>query len=94
MPGRRCALAGEVAPTVAALLDALDPTPAFVLGPAGDVLAWNAAWASVAGGLGMLDVAAGRPNLARFVFLHPAARTVFPEWRAAADEQAAACAGR
>jgi hypothetical protein len=28
------------------------------------------------------------PNLARHVFLHPSARTVYPDWRAAADEQA------
>jgi hypothetical protein len=33
----------------------------------------------------MLDDAI--PNLARFVFLHPDARTVFPDWVAAADEQ-------
>ncbi len=83
------ALADEVAPTVVALLDALDPTPAYVVGPAGDVLGWNASWAAVAGGLGILDTAAdGRPNLARYTFQHPAARTVLREWRAAADEQA------
>jgi transcriptional regulator with XRE-family HTH domain len=83
------AMADVVAPTVVALLDALDPTPAFVLGPTADVLAWNRAWAAVAGGLGLLDVDGDAvPNLARFVFTHPAARRVFPEWRAAADEQA------
>jgi hypothetical protein len=78
-----------VAPTVAALLDSLDPIPSFVVGPGGDVLAWNPAWAAVAGGLGLLDAEPPvRPNLVRFVFSHPAARTVYPEWRAAADEQA------
>jgi transcriptional regulator with XRE-family HTH domain len=82
-------IAVDVAPTVVAVLEALDPTPAFVLSPIGDVLAWNAAWASVVAGLGLLDGAPGRrPNFARFVFTHPAARTVFPEWRLAADEQA------
>jgi len=83
------ALALDVAPTVAALLDALDPTPAFVVGPVADVLAWNTSWAAVAGALGLLDAAPGTPpNLARYVFRHPAARSVFPEWRSAADEQA------
>lgn len=83
------AMADAVAGTVASLLDALDPTPAFVIDPIGDVLAWNTAWATVAGGLGLLDtVSEQRPNFVRFVFTHPAARTVFPEWRAAADEQA------
>jgi transcriptional regulator with XRE-family HTH domain len=82
-------LVAEVAPTVLALLDRLDTTPAFVLGPASDVLAWNLAWAMVAGPLGMLDVAPGapRPNLARYVFTHPQARQVEAAWRVAADEQ-------
>jgi transcriptional regulator with XRE-family HTH domain len=83
------ALARDVPPTVAAVLAALDPTPAFVLGPLGDVVARNTAWVAVARGLGLLDVAPGElPNLVRFVFTHPAARSVFPEWRTAADEQA------
>lgn len=82
-------MGAAVAATVTALLQALEPTPAFVLDPTGDVLAWNPAWAAVAGGLGILDTGTGRPpNLARFVFTHPAARTVLPEWRQAADEQA------
>jgi len=77
-----------VAPTVMAVLEALDPTPAFIVTPASDVLAWNTAWATVVRALGFLDPAAGSvPNLARFVFTHAAARRVFPEWRAVADEQ-------
>jgi transcriptional regulator with XRE-family HTH domain len=83
-PGPR-PLAREVAPTVTALLDRLDTTPAFVVGPANDVLAWNAAWEQLVRPLGMLDGAV--PNLARHVFLHPDARTVYPDWGAAADEQ-------
>jgi hypothetical protein len=78
-----------VAPTVLALLEALHPTPAFVLDPTGDVLAWNPAWAATVRSLGLLDTAPDRtPNLVRFVFADPAARSVFPEWRLAADEQA------
>jgi transcriptional regulator with XRE-family HTH domain len=79
-------LAREVAPTVTALLERLSPTPAFVVGPANDVLAWNDAWERLVRPLGMLD-GATPPNLARHVFLHPNARTVYPDWEAAADEQ-------
>jgi transcriptional regulator with XRE-family HTH domain len=78
-------LTRAVAPTVTALLERLGPTPAFVAGPANDVLAWNHAWDLLVRPLGMLDDA--RPNLARHVFLHPDARTVYPDWLAAADEQ-------
>ena len=79
----------DVPATVVALLDALDPTPSFVLSPAADVLAWNASWATVVRGIGLLEGGdAERPNLARFVFGDAAARRVFPEWRAVADEQA------
>ena len=78
-------IARSVPPTVAALLDRLDTTPAFVASPANDVLAWNTAWQRLARPLGMLD--GPSPNLARHVFLHPGARTIYPDWRAAADQQ-------
>ena len=78
-------LTRAVAPTVTALLERLGTTPAFVVGPTNDVLAWNDAWGSLVRPLGMLDGAV--PNLARHVFLHPDARTVYPDWVAAADEQ-------
>jgi transcriptional regulator with XRE-family HTH domain len=78
-------LAREVAPTVVTLLERLHPTPAFVLGPLGDVLAWNDAWAAVVSALGMLDHA--QPNLVRYVFLDPRSRDAFPTWWVAADEQ-------
>jgi hypothetical protein len=84
------ALARAVPPTVQAVLDALDPAPAFVVGPIGDLIAWNRSFGIVGGGLGLLDPRNGAPpNLVRFVFAHPAARSVFPEWRTAADEQVA-----
>jgi hypothetical protein len=70
---------------VTALLKGLGTTPAFVAGPANDVLAWNDAWEQLVRPLGMLDGAL--PNLARYVFLHPDARTVYPDWITAADEQ-------
>jgi transcriptional regulator with XRE-family HTH domain len=78
-------LAREVAPTVVTLLERLHPTPVFVLGPLGDVLAWNDAWAAVVSALGMLDHA--QPNLVRYVFLDPRSRDAFPTWWVAADEQ-------
>ncbi len=60
-------------------------TPAFVVGPANDVLASNRAWGHLVGPLGMLERA--EPNLARYVFLHRDARTVYLDWTAAADDQ-------
>jgi transcriptional regulator with XRE-family HTH domain len=78
-------LARAVAPTVTLLLERLGPTPAFVAGPANDVLAWNRSWEQLVRPLGMLDGEV--PNLARHVFLHPSAPTVFPDWIVAADEQ-------
>lgn len=77
-----------VRPTVQAMLDRLDPTPAFVIGPYFDVLAWNPSWERLTAPLGLLDEP--EPNLARYTFLHPTARNAFPEWAATADEQASA----
>lgn len=79
-------LVHEVAGTVVALLERLQPTPAFVLGPAADVLAWNDAWAAIVRPLGLLDEAV--PNIARYVFLDPRARQAYPAWRSVADDQA------
>jgi transcriptional regulator with XRE-family HTH domain len=75
----------DVAPTVRRLLESLDPTAAFVAGPANDVLAWNQAWHQIVTPLGMLD--GPEPNLARYVFTNPKARAVFPDWSVMADEQ-------
>ncbi|MCU1502281.1 MAG: transcriptional regulator [Ilumatobacteraceae bacterium] len=75
----------DVVPTVELLLERLLPTPAFVVGPAKDVLSFNSAWATLVRPLGLLD--ASRPNLARYVFLHPMARRSYPDWSWAADEQ-------
>jgi hypothetical protein len=76
-----------VVPTVSALLERLGTTPAFVVVPANDVLAGNRAWGRFVGPLGMLESA--EPNLARYVFLHRDARSVYPDWTAAADDQVA-----
>jgi transcriptional regulator with XRE-family HTH domain len=79
------ALVDQVAPTVRQLVERLEPSPAFVVGPLNDVLHANTAWARLVQPLGMLD--GPRPNLVRYVFTHPLARTVFPDWSWAADEQ-------
>lgn len=76
-----------VRPTVRALLDRLEPTPAFVADPQGDVLACNAGFRWLAEPVGLLD--SDQPNLARFVFGDPRSRTAFPEWERVADERAA-----
>lgn len=78
----------EVPPTVRALVDRLDPTPSFVIGAWFDLLAWNTAWGRLMAPVGLLDGA--RPNLARFTFTDPRARTTYLDWAATADEQASA----
>jgi transcriptional regulator with XRE-family HTH domain len=80
-------LADEVSPGVRHLLDDLGSTPAFVVGPIADVIAWNASWERVVAPLGMLDDVPA--NLARYVFTHPRARDAYVDWDTAADEQVA-----
>ncbi len=80
-------LADDVAPGVRHLIDQLGSTPAFVVGPIGDIVARNDAWERVAAALGMLDDPT--VNLARYVFLDPRARASYRDWDAAADEQVA-----
>jgi transcriptional regulator with XRE-family HTH domain len=82
----------EVPPTVRTLLDRLDPTPAFVIAAWFDLLAWNAAWGRLMAPVGLLD--GPRPNLARFTFTDPRARTAYPDWAATADEQASTLRAR
>ncbi|WP_158853224.1 helix-turn-helix transcriptional regulator [Saccharothrix deserti] len=77
-----------VRPTMLALLDRLEPTPAFVSDAQGDVLAETAGFRRLAAPVGLFD--ADRPNLARFVFGDARARTAFPDWERVADERAAA----
>ncbi|MFJ8114203.1 helix-turn-helix domain-containing protein [Streptomyces sp. NPDC096132] len=72
--------------TVCALLDHLDPTPACLLGPIYNLVAWNHAWATVVRPLGALD--GDRPNFVRFHFLNPMAHRIFTDddWTVIADE--------
>jgi transcriptional regulator with XRE-family HTH domain len=75
----------RVAPNVQAIIDALEPMPAFLVGPASYVLAGNDAWRTLVEPLGILDDE--RPNLAAWVFTEPRSRTVLSEWARVADEQ-------
>lgn len=77
-----------VRPSVAALLDRLESTPAVVLNRVSDLLAHTTPFGRLAEPTGLLGAA--EPNLTRYVFTHPNARTTFPDWAAVADKQAAA----
>ncbi|GGO50170.1 MULTISPECIES: helix-turn-helix transcriptional regulator [Streptomyces] len=77
----------SVRPTVRALVDLLEPTPAVLLNRLSDVLAYTTGYERIARPLGLLD--GERPNLLRFVFTDERARTAFTEWDRVADEQIA-----
>ncbi len=73
-------LDATVPPSVQAMLDRMDPTPAHVVGPIGDVIGSNATWRALVAPLGLDDGA----NLARHVFAHG---EVYLDWAAVADAQ-------
>lgn len=77
----------QIAPNVQSIIDALDPTPAFITGPASHLLAGNESWRTLVEPLGMLDE--DPPNLATYVFTNPRSRDVLTEWSRSADEQVA-----
>ncbi|HEV2778342.1 MAG TPA: helix-turn-helix transcriptional regulator [Actinophytocola sp.] len=79
--------ARSVRPTVLAMLERLEPTPAIVLNRLADVLAHTTGYALLAGPVGVLD--GERPNLARFLFTDARARTAFPDWERVATDEAA-----
>jgi len=68
----------SVRPGVKLLLESLRPNPAYVVSRTNDLLAHNP------GGLrlfaGMADWPARQRNVARYAFLHPAARELFDDW--------------
>ncbi|MGW7370134.1 helix-turn-helix domain-containing protein [Streptomyces sp. NPDC054841] len=80
--------ARTVRPTVQALLERLEPAPAVLLNRLSEILSWTDGYARLAGPVGLLD--GDPPNLARYVFTDARARTAFPDWDHAADEQVAA----
>ncbi|MEV1330751.1 helix-turn-helix domain-containing protein [Micromonospora costi] len=76
----------HVRPTVRETLRLLEPGVAFVTNRLGDVLAHTSGFELVMRGTGLLDTAT--PNLTRYVFTDPRARTLFPDWHQVADERA------
>ncbi|WP_369169880.1 helix-turn-helix transcriptional regulator [Streptomyces sp. R28] len=84
--GERRRSAPRVRPGIQLLLDSIERTPAFVLGPAMDVLAWN----SLADALnGFSRMAPDRRNVVRQLFLEPEGRDLYPDWAAVAAQTVA-----
>ena len=75
-----------VRPTVLETLRLLEPGIAFLTNRLGDVLAYTSGFDLVMRGIGLLE--SETPNLTRYVFTDPRARTFFADWDQVADEQA------
>lgn len=71
-----------VRPQVRRLLDQLTETPAIVLGPRTDILAWNPLAAKVY--LDFDELTARELNYVRLVFTDPRMRTLFRDWASVA----------
>jgi transcriptional regulator with XRE-family HTH domain len=67
-----------VRPHLKLLLESLRPNPALVLSRSMELLAWNPSGLALYAGLE--DWPAKHRNLARYLFLHPAAHDLFPDW--------------
>ncbi|MFF4030874.1 helix-turn-helix transcriptional regulator [Streptomyces sviceus] len=76
----------EVRPSVLRTLRLLEPGIALVTNRMGDVLARTSAFDAVTSGTGLLD--SDTPNLTRYVFTDPRARSFFADWEDVADERA------
>ncbi|MET7337706.1 helix-turn-helix transcriptional regulator [Nonomuraea sp. NPDC005650] len=76
----------RVRPSVLQTLGLLEPGVAIVTNRLGDVLAHTSSYQLLTSGTGLLDAA--RPNLNRYLFTDPRARTFFVDWDDIADEQA------
>ncbi|MFE3901758.1 helix-turn-helix transcriptional regulator [Streptomyces sp. NPDC059153] len=77
-----------VRPHLKLLLEAVRPSPAYIVSRSMDVLATNPGGLALYAGID--DWPATQRNLARYLFLHPAAREVFPGW----DNQIRGCVAR
>ncbi|MER7199395.1 transcriptional regulator [Streptomyces sp. CB01635] len=75
----------DVRPSVLETLRLLEPGIAIVTNRLGDILAHTGGYESVTSGTGLLD--ADTPNLTRYLFTDPRARTFFADWDDVADEQ-------
>ncbi|MGW2648160.1 helix-turn-helix domain-containing protein [Streptomyces sp. NPDC001393] len=76
----------DVRPSLRRTLDLLEPGIAVVTNRLGDLLARTSGYELVTAGTGLLD--GDTPNLTRYVFTDPRARTFFADWDEIADEQA------
>lgn len=76
-----------VRPVLRRVLTSLLPAPAYVLSRTNDVLAANPPGLRLFAGLD--EWPAERRNTIRYLFLHPAARSLFPDWERVAAESVA-----
>jgi transcriptional regulator with XRE-family HTH domain len=68
-----------VHPHLKLVLETLRPSPAYIISRSMDLLAWNSGGLALYAGLD--DWPATQRNIARYLFLHPTARTLFQdEW--------------
>ncbi|MEV4033578.1 helix-turn-helix transcriptional regulator [Streptomyces umbrinus] len=77
-----------VGPHLKLLLETMRPSPAYVVSRSMDLLAWNSGGLALYAGLA--DWPDTQRNLARYLFLHPTAHTLFPDW----DYQVRGCVAR
>ncbi|WP_430379951.1 helix-turn-helix domain-containing protein [Streptomyces sp. B1-3] len=81
--GRRRSTRPGIRAGVQRLLDSMDRTPAFVLGPAMEALAWNELGDALHG---FSRLPPDRRNIVRHLFLEPEGRDLYPDWNAVAAQ--------
>ncbi|WP_020137881.1 helix-turn-helix transcriptional regulator [Streptomyces sp. 351MFTsu5.1] len=81
--GRRRSARPGIRAGIRLLLDSMDRTPAFVLGPAMEALAWNDLGDALHG---FSRLPADRRNIVRHLFLEPEARDLYPDWATVAAQ--------
>ncbi|TGB09397.1 transcriptional regulator, partial [Streptomyces sp. MZ04] len=67
-----------VRPHLKLILETMRPNPAYIVSRSMDLLAWNPGGLALYAGLA--DWPVKQRNLARYLFLHPAAHELFPDW--------------
>ncbi|MDO9407815.1 helix-turn-helix domain-containing protein [Patulibacter sp.] len=88
-PRRRGTTAPQAVPApTLRVLDALGDTPAMILGPCSDVLAWNRMAAALITDFGALPPE--HRNMVRLAFLDPAFRSLYGDWSRVAQDCVAA----
>lgn len=75
---RKAAASRCVRPTLLRLLESVRPCPAYVLSRTNDMLASSPSGLALMPG--MADTPARQRNTIRYTFLHPQARTLWPDW--------------